>query len=135
MGFDVTINGKRPNNISYELDPKPLTDVRPEFRQFEQNVIADGRVVATNSDFDEAAAQQFGASGGQGTSLLPVRTQLQGSRSGPFTMIVDENQVVALSVTLFRPLRAPIAGIQGRLAGFLLHTNLAKTLLNRIYPR
>jgi hypothetical protein len=132
MGFDVQVSQKRPSDLRFQLDPRPIPLERPTFTQAAG---AFGVPPASADAFDAAAAQSFGSTSGQGSSLLPVRPQVQGPRTGPFTIIVGEGQTVSLSCTLFRPLLSPIAAIEARLAGFTIHTNMSRTLLNRLRPR
>lgn len=133
MGFDVRVSQKRPGDLAYELDAAPIANVGEEFRQ--QRGQAVRRFPSATDTFDEAQANSFASTAGQGSSLLPVRTNVQGPRSGPFTMHVQEGQNVALICSIFRPLQTPIAAIEGRLAGFQLAQNLAITLVNRVNPR
>jgi hypothetical protein len=133
IGFDVRVSQKRPGDLSYELDPAPIPNIGQEFRQPQAQSVR--RFPSSAETFDEAAVNSFGSTAGQGNSLLPVRTNVQGPRSGPFTMIVQEGENVALICTVFRPIQTPIAAIEGRLAGFQLAQNLAVTLLNRVNPR
>lgn len=134
MGFDVVINDMfRVNDLEYGLDPAPIPAGGSEFRSPNpagSDIVPD----ATPDQFDIAASNSFAATAGPGTSLLPVRSDVQGPRQGPFTMIVNEGDFVALRAVIFRPVRSPISFIEGRLAGFTLHTNASKALLERMRP-
>lgn len=133
MGFDVTVSGSRESNLSYQLDPAPVGLGR---QSFETPVTAPGgRGVATAAAFDRARVNSFASTAGAGTSLLPVRRQTQGPAGGPFTFVVGEGAQVALSCVIFNTVTSPIACIQGRQAGYLIHQNLSKSLLNRVRPR
>jgi len=132
MGFDVQVSQKRPSHLLYQLDPQPISLMRPSFAGAPGPF---GAPTPSSGAFDASAAASFGSTAGQGNSLLPVRPEVQGPRSGPFTIVVDEGQVVSLSCTIFRPLLTPIAAIEGRLAGYLLHTNMSRALINRLRPR
>lgn len=132
MGFDVTINDRRLSELRYQLDPQPLSLTREQFQRPKE--APPGPDVAPPDVFNRAAAQSFASAAGVGSSLLPVRPFVQGPREGPFTWIADENDYVALSCVIFRPLRSPIAAVEGRMAGFLLHTNLSEALLRRMRP-
>jgi hypothetical protein len=131
LGFDVTVTGKRMSDLLYQLDPQPTSLTREQF--------APPRATISESNapdaFDAAAAGDFASTAGPGNSLLPVRPEVQGPRGGPFTMVVHEGQYVTLSAVVFRPVTTPIASIEGRLAGFLIHTNMSETLVNRMRPR
>jgi len=135
LGFDLNVDGQRGNNISYQLDPKPLADIRSEFRSSAGNTAPSIFGAPSLSDFDEAAANTFGATSGQGTSLLPVRPNVMGARSGPFTMVIPSGGTVAMNVTLFRALTSPIAAFQGNLGGFLIGEETAIAIINRMFPQ
>lgn len=131
MCFDVSISGKRPSDLLYQLDPQPLSLTREQFRppaSFSPDV-------SPPDVFNAAAAASFASTAGVGSSGLPVRPEVQGPRNGPFSIVVDEGQYVTLTCVIFRALTAPIAAIEGRLAGFCLHTNLSRTLVQRMAPR
>lgn len=134
LGFDVAINGySRVNDISYDLDPVPIPLNRQEYDEPIRGIINEDDA---NPDlFNAAAASSFASTAGPGTSLLPVRPNVQGARGGPFTIIVNEGDSVALRCVVFRTVRTPIAFIEGRLAGFTLHTNASRTLMNRMRPQ
>lgn len=129
MGFDVTVSGRRLSNLFYQLDPAPVSFQRSSF----EAPITDPRrrTVAFNS----AAANSFGSVSGEGTSLLPVRRNVQGSRGLPFTLLAGPGSTVALSCVIFRRVTAPLAGIQATMSGYTLHSNTALSLLERVRPR
>ena len=87
------------------------------------------------SDERTSAARTFASTASPGTSLLPRRPGVQGPRGGPFTFVVDEGASIGLNVVIFNALTSPIAAIGGRLAGYLIHTNLSSALLQRVRPR
>lgn len=127
IGFDINIGGRRPSNLSYQLDPSPVTLDRPAFR----TPIG----VVGSTGFDSAAANSFAATTNVGNSLLPARRNVQGARDQPFTFVVNEGGVVALNCVIFNTVLAPIAAIEGRQAGYLIHTNASQALLQRMRPR
>jgi hypothetical protein len=130
MGFDVTLSGQRKGNLSYQLDPAPVGLTRQEF----EAPIGTSRPAAAAA-FNRARANSFASTASPGTSLLPVRPNTQGPRGGPFTFIVGEGSQVALNCVIFNTVTAPLAAIQGRQAGYLVHQNLSESLLNRVRPR
>lgn len=134
LGFDINVDGERTNNVSYELDPKPITNSGPQYRPSPFTTSAAFGVFST-ADFDEAASQTFGNTSGQGSSLLPVRPNVMGPRSGPFTMVIPSGKTVVLSCTIFRTLTTPIHSIEGRMAGFLIGQNTAIAIINRLFPQ
>jgi hypothetical protein len=126
IGFDVTINGRRLSHLLYQLDPNPVPITRQSFNPQNQT---------TAADFSRAAVGSFASTASPGLSLLPVRRAVQGAEGAPFTLIAQQGDKVALSCVIFRRILFPIATIEGRHAGFLLQTNLAETLINRLRPR
>lgn len=134
LGFDINISGRRPNNLSYQLDPSPVTLDRPGFEApIGSSPIGAGP--AATGAFDRSSANSFAASTNAGTSLLPARPNVQGARDKPFAFIVGEGAVVQLNCVIFNTIRAPLAAIEGRQAGYLIHTNTSTALLQRVRPR
>jgi|GEM_PF-1896583 len=129
MGFDITVSGRRLSNLFYQLDPAPVTFQRSSFDN--PSGVPGRRTVAFNS----ASANAFGSASGEGTSLLPVRTNVQGSRGVPFTLLAGPNSTVALSCVIFRRVTAPLAAIQATMSGYTIHSNTALSLLERVRPR
>ena len=127
MGFDVTVSGRRLSNLFYQLDPAPVTFQRSSFE-----APLGGRGARA---FNSAAANAYGSVSGEGTSLLPVRRNVQGARGLPFTLLAGPNSTVALSCTIFRRVTAPLAGIQATMSGYTIHSNTAQSLLERVRPR
>ena len=134
LGFDITVDGTRPANTSFQLVPQPAPVARQEF---EPDVIVPGTGAgpAAAAAFRRAAASSYAGTAGTGTALLPARPNVLGPRSGPFTFIADEGAQVALSTVVFNRLRSPISCIEGRVAGFLIQTQVANAILNRVRPR
>jgi hypothetical protein len=128
LGFDLTVSGKRPSDIKYELDPHPDSPNRTAFAP----------VVAANQRagvFNRSAANAYAVTAGPGSSLLPVRRAVQGAEGHPFTMLVIANQVVALSLVIFNRLRAPLSAVEGRGGGYLLDQTLSNHLIRSVRPR
>jgi hypothetical protein len=130
MGFDVTISGSRASNLAYGLDPAPVSLTRQAFAAPPSPFGP-----TPTADFNRAAVNSFASTASPGTSLLPVRSTVQGPRDAPFTLVARQGSQVSLSCVIFNTVTAPIAAIQGQLAGYLLHTNLSESLLNRVRPR
>jgi len=129
MGFDVRVGARRMGNLFYQLDPAPVQFSRPSFDR------PAGTRRGGSAEFNRAAANAFGSVAGEGSSLLPVRSNVQGARGLPFTMIGQGGDQVSLSVVIFRRITAALAGIQGSVSGYTIHQNTASALLNRIRPR
>jgi hypothetical protein len=71
----------------------------------------------------------------QGAALIPQSNDpTQGSERLPFTYYVPENVPVSLQVTVFAPIRIPIAFFEGVLAGFLMNINTLQALLEEVRP-
>lgn len=130
MGFDVTIDGRRPSHLLYQLDPQPAQLQRQTFISFN----AQGGT-NNNSAFNRSTAQSFAATASQGTSVLPVRRAMQGPEGMPFTFIARQQAKVSLSIIIFKRVLTPIAAVEGRHAGYLLQSSLAESLILRMRPR
>lgn len=116
MGFDISVNGKRSSDLFYQLQPSPV--------EFTPTL---GRVANAST----AAATSIGP----GTSLLPLRPNVQGARNAPFTIIVEQGQTVKLLGGIFRPLGITPAAVEGRIAGYLLSVTVSEALQQRMRPR
>jgi hypothetical protein len=126
LGFDISVNGTRLSNLFYQLDPAPA--------QFFRDTGAAG-ARATTAQFNRARANAFGATAGEGASLLPPRPQVQGARGMPFTMFASSGARVSLKCVIFRRVMAPLAGIQGSVGGYLIPQTVMSSLMQRVRPR
>lgn len=129
LGFDVTISGRRLAHLYYELQPHPSPVTRPAFRAHRHPYPVPPRL--TPDEFDVNASNDFAISAGPGTSLLPVTTRVQGPRDQPFMFVARQGETVELAAVIFNPIPSPIAGIQGRLAGFTIATVIGEAILQR----
>lgn len=132
IGFDINISGRRPSNLSYQLDPSPVTFERPAFAPPIGTAVG---ALGGASAFNSSAANSFASTTNVGTSLLPARQNVQGARDKPFTFVVEQGAVVTLNCVIFNTIRAPLAAIEGRHAGYLIHVNTSSSLLARVRPR
>jgi hypothetical protein len=130
VGFDLTVNGTRAGNIRFQSRPQNAVLSRP---QFEPPIYLRG--MPPQSKFNLEETSTFGSVSSQGTSLLPPREGKYGPDIGPFTIVADECQRVALTCVVFGTVPIPIASISGRVAGFLIGKNLSQSLINRQRPR
>jgi len=128
MGFDLTIGGNRPSDLMYELDPQPVVLDRSAFEPTVSRVASAGA-------FNRSAAATFALTAGPGTALLPVRRAVQGPENYPFTFVVGQGRVVALSCVIFNRIRAPLAAVFGRIAGYRLGYTMSEALVNRVRPQ
>lgn len=117
LGFEVTINGRHPSNIRFEVDPLPIT-VPGAFAPPATAVTpTEG---AEQFEFDAAAANSFANAAGAGLSLLPQRPTRWGPLSVPFTLYVNRSDTVRIRCIVFRPIPQPIAFIEYDIAGMIL---------------
>jgi hypothetical protein len=123
IGFDVTLDGQRVGAIQYGLQPIPQPTLRPQF----SSPTSQAPTTINPNDYAGPASQ--------GLSLLPARENVAGARGAPFTLIAHEGQRVVLTAVIFRRLRAAVAAVEGRIGGYLLATNFATALVNRMRPR
>lgn len=130
LGFDVNVDGSRQGNLLNQLDPVPVQLQRPEFQPFS------GRTRGGDAaPFNTASANSFAATASPGLSLLAPGTNTQSPFNGPFTIIAREGQIVVLSVVIFKPINAPLTALEGIHTGYLVHTQVADSLINRLRPR
>lgn len=128
LGFDLNLSGRRLSNLLYQLDPVPTLASRPTY---EPPIGAR----AVPAQFDRSVAQSFAANASPGTSLLPATPKRQGPRDTAFTLVAKQNDRVSLNCVIFKTITTPVAAIEGRVAGFLLHTQASNALINRLRPR
>lgn len=115
MGFDITVSGRRMSNLLFQLEPVNATFV--------------------GTPFGSVPANTYAGVSNDGSSLLPVRSRVQGARDLPFTMLAGPGSVVTLSCVIFRRISAPLSGIQASMAGYQIHANTILSLLERVRPR
>lgn len=134
LGFDINFSGRRMSHLLFQLDPVPVVFSRPTYEPPTQSVpfLLD---VAKPSQFVKSAAQSFAANSGQGLSLLPVTSRRYGPRDAPWTLIIPEGTRVSLNCVIFKPIPSPVTAIQGSSSGYLIHTQVSTSLINRVRPR
>ncbi len=125
MGFDLQIGiNTRIGNLKYQLDPVSAPLQRQAF----------GGAAAIASKFNSAQFSSFSSIAGVGSSLLPVRSTVQGPRNGVFTYIVGQDQPVVVNCVIFRRLMRPVYCIQGTISGYLVSQNASQQIIERIKP-
>lgn len=130
FGFDLTVNGTRPASLLIQLDPVPSSVARGSFG----SPSGGSESGFAGSSFIQASSA--GSTSSQGQSLLPPRRARMGAPApNPFTIVVKENQNITLTCVILRPVRSPLAFVQGELQGYLMQTNASEALLNRMRPR
>lgn len=115
MGFDLTVSGRRLSNLLYQLNPVQQT--------------------FTRSPFSQVTANTYASISGDGSSLLPVTSKVQGARGLPFTLLAGPGSLVSLSCVIFRRIMTPLSGIQARMGGYQIHQNTMLSLIERVRPR
>lgn len=128
IGYDVTVSGRRPANVQYQLDPVQVSFSRPQFDS------AIGQPTST-AQFNRNASRNFAAVASPGLSLLPQRKEMMGPSNGPFTFVVKEGDTVNLNAVMWRPFQTPVACLEGKLAGYLMQIQVSEMLINRLRPR
>lgn len=138
LGYDLTLDGKRPASLAFQLDPLAVTRTR---QQFEPVLTpfrgrASAQFGAVPAQFDRSVSNSFAATANAGTALLPARARRVGPAApAPFTYVARENVSVALGCVIFRPMPIPVAFIQGEIFGYLIQTNASDALQQRMRPR
>jgi len=130
VGYDLTINGNHPGNTRFELEPiEPQQGLAFQPNQGTDRLNNPGRL-PSDAEFVQARRNRFGAASGAGTSLMPQRTFRFGPSSLPLTLVLEENQSLALQAVVFKPIQSPIAFIEFDIAGILAPKLLVTGLLD-----
>jgi len=144
LGFDVTVDAYRKGNLMYQLDPTPIEGTKVAYTPPPSaGTIASGSgragigvfppssapQGATQAQFNAAPFARSAAPGGAGLSLLPQRSERQGALPLPFTYVVESNQRVQFSCTVFKPIPIPLAFIEVSVTGVLMPANVVDTML------
>lgn len=130
MGFDLTVDQKRPGNTYFEIDPVQIQ------RTSQQAFISQNAVHPTFNAGQYAIgnANKFSNVAGVGTGLLPQRPTRYGALSVPFTIIARSGQTVQVRCVIFKPLPAPIAFVEYDMAGILVPEQWTNNMLESIKP-
>lgn len=126
LGFDLTLNGQRVTNVSYELDPHAVVVQRQQF---------ESQTAPTVGEFNRAAANSFAAASAAGKALLPVRSDVMGARAAPFTLVASEGNRVALACVIWRALTSPVMAMEATMGGYLMQNAVSRSLLVNIGSR
>lgn len=128
VGWDPRVNGQRLGNTYFELQPMP--------RQQQQSGRTTGPgTIAPAAEFAAARANAFARSAGAGTGLQPQRHERYGPEELPLTVRVTEGATFTAAAVVFRPITTPIAFFEFDMAGVILPSSLAATILDAIKPR
>lgn len=140
VGYDVSVNAFRRDNINYQLDPSAITAANkarapgaPFGGSIDNGATFNGLQPAPSgwpmsspprgsNAAQRARARQRAVTGpsGVGTATLPQRTEHVGARNLPYTMIVKETDVVSFDVVVWRPIPIPLAFFEVTCAGLLM---------------
>jgi hypothetical protein len=133
IGYEVTIDGNHPANLRFELEPVPRESA-VEFQPTGTDVIENPGRQPSQSEYNAAQRNSFGAAAGAGLSTLPQRPFRFGAPSLPMSLILREDQVFAAKAIFFKPVTSPIAFIEWDMAGILTPANMLTELLECLRP-
>lgn len=127
FGYSIRVDGQEPGQLKYRLDPLDST-IRPQQFRFQQTKVKN-LADLTADDFAIAAANSYATAAGFATSLHPQTAAHYGPRVGPFTEYVVDNQVLAITGVVFRPVDVTLAFIQARISGYKGRSQIIKQLV------
>lgn len=130
------------------VTPPVSAGIRPPQVTFPQQVTAGGAVLPTvygSPGTGLAAtvgtsAAMFARAGAHidaaaaGSALMVQEQKMQGPSAFPFTYKIDANHAVQLRVTVFAPIRIPIAFFEARLGGFVVPKLTMNAMLEGVKP-
>jgi hypothetical protein len=143
VGFDLSVNDQRGQDLAYQIDPVPTPLARQEYDRAEQAPTPSlasplGGVVvnpARRDFFDRAAANSFGSTSATGNAMMPPRMRVAGPRTRSFVWPIPENTSIAVRCTIIRPIHVPIYGFYAMIAGHSMHVNVHNSLVERLRVR
>jgi hypothetical protein len=143
VGFDVSVNDQRGQDLAFQIDPVPTPLARQEYDRLEQaptpTPTPAGTVViptpARRDFFDRAAANSFGSTSATGNAMMPPRSRVAGPRTRSYVWPIPENSSIAVRCTVIRPIHVPIYGFYAMIAGHSMHTNVHQALVERLRVR
>lgn len=80
--------------------------------------------LALQNAYASTTARQAQSIGGAGLAGLPFQDGMYGPEGRPFSILVKQRRTVALRCSVIRALSTPLAGIRGRLDGYLFPVSL-----------
>jgi len=129
--FDLDIDGTRPRQCQYEIDPVPISITRAAFSLVRGT---GGTRTQQAAFFNSAQANSFALVGGPGKAALPFQAQHYGPQAPAFTMLVKPNQTVQGSGIILRALEVPLAYVQFTIQGFMLAPNVVERFQRESQP-
>lgn len=163
VGYDVNIDRSRRGNIEVQIVPilpseidkmaaagvvtPPTVDFQAPQVTFPQQVVAGvvlpnvygapgapGTGVSPQTGWEVQDAQSHIDASAAGSALLPQESKVQGPSQCPFTYILNANQSVQLRITVFAPVRIPVAFFESRILGYVVPKNAMASFLKGIDP-
>jgi len=162
VGYDVNIDRFQAGNVEVQIIPvlpseidrmaaqgvvtPPTVDFQPPQVTFPQTVV--NGVVLPNV-YGAPGSQATGApqvgwevqdarshvdASGVGSALLPQESNIQGPSQFPFTFVLKANQSVQMRISVFSPVRIPVAFFESRILGYVVPKNSIEGLLKGINP-
>ena len=130
IGFEIKIDGRRPWNTKFELEPGPRSAASDVY--VDPNA-APGQL-APPQVFAQARANQFAAAAGSGLATLPQRTQRVGAPDLPLSLYLRESQTLEANVICFRRVMTAVAFVEFDFAGILMPRITIEKLLECLNP-
>jgi hypothetical protein len=124
LGYDITVDGRRQGNLSFQLDPTPI--VNSSQVAFASNTFG----TANSAQTVAARFGQFAGASAAAQALQPQRPTRYGAENLPFTLIAKSNQTVQVRCVIFRPLLSPVAFFEYSIGGLLVPESWSDTILN-----
>lgn len=130
MGFDLTVDQRRQGNTMFEIDPVPIQN-GSSLAFTSQNR---AHPTFNTAQFAQGKSNQFAASAGAGSALLPQRPTRFGALSIPFTIFAKSKQTVQIRCVIFRPIPTPIAFVEYDMAGVLVPESWGLNMIESVTP-
>jgi len=127
FGYTLTRNGQAPGILRYFLDPVNSTIRQQSLQMSSKKNPLDFRAL-TADDFVRSAAAQYASAAGFGTAVHPQTAGRYGGRIMPFGDFCHEDEIMAVQGVVYRTIEVPLAFVQVRFSGFMLPSELAKTI-------
>ena len=129
LGHTLTVDGKTPGVISFDLEPVPSTNQRMAYRNTGTSLRRLDEITA--GDYARTRSRRYGRTTVGGTAIMPPRTTHHGFAPGvaQWSILADEGETIVLGALIYRALPFPLAFLEGRLVGYAAPRNTLLTLL------
>lgn len=150
IGTDFNIDQMRMGQVAFELIPINPTTMQAAFVPVQTGgtIMGSGSLnpspvpvagVPTNysgvASMGGNSQNAFVPGAGIGSALMPYTDRnVQGPERMPFTYYARENQAVQLRISVYKPVRIPIAYFETRISGYLIPSNTIQDLLKSSAP-